>query len=729
MANLTQYKSVSRRESSRAWLEFSPSEIGGFSYRQLALVSVAGLFLELLLIRWVSAEIQVFAYFKNFVLIACYLGFGLGCYLCRRKIHVATLGVALLALTLVVKLPWAPWHDLLRQLPSLVGGLAEVDARGLPSFPHSFSALADIAKTVALIVPLFGVIALVFIPIGQLVGWYLEQAPRGIRGYTVNIVGSLVGILLYTGLCFLNQPPAIWFAVAGALMVWLVWGSPASRWTMIVVFAACVAMTVPTTGGDYRVYWSPYQKLILHPLRVDGETVSYEIYTNDSWYQQMFNLSPEFIAAHPQLFRDVAPAWTPYNLPYKFYPNPGSVLVLGAGSGNDVAAALRNGAQRVVAVEIDPLILRLGRELNFEKPYSSPRVVPVVDDARSYLQNSHEQFDVIMFSLLDSHTTSSYYTNIRIDNYVYTKEAFEAATRLLKPDGLMFVKFYVETPWIAGRLESLSTTVFGRAPLHFQADPFAYSTPGRFFISGSDERIRAALADRELAEYVKSHQKIVTETATLTTDDWPYFYQHEPGIPAAVLIISVVLLLNGWMFLRYSGIAGTALNWHFFFLGAGFMLLESQIISKMALLFGTTWVVNSIVISGLMLLIVVSNGLVEWKPDFGVGIAYAGIFASILISYFIPVDRYFFSSVWLKGITATAVLCLPVLFAGIVFIRSFSAARFEGAALGSNLFGALTGGLLESMSTWTGIRSLLILAALLYLASMVSRSQKIRAAV
>src|SRR5208282_3060970 len=114
-----------------------------------------------------------------------------------------------------------------------------------------------------------------------------------------------------------------------------------------------------TTGGDYRVYWSPYQKLILHPLRVDGETVSYELYTNDSWYQQMFNLSPEFIAAHPQLFRDVAPAWTPYNLPYKFYPNPGSVLVLGAGSGNDVAAALRNGAQRVVAVEIDPLILRL----------------------------------------------------------------------------------------------------------------------------------------------------------------------------------------------------------------------------------------------------------------------------------------------------------------------------------------------------------------------------------
>ena len=106
--------------------------------------------------------------------------------------------------------------------------------------------------------------------------------------------------------------------------------------------------------------------------------------------------------------------WNAYNLPYHFYPHPNSVLVLGAGTGNDVAAALRNGANRVVAVEIDPLILRLGKKLHFEQPYSSDRVIPVLNDARSFLQNDSEQFDLIMFSLLDSHTTSSHFTNIRI---------------------------------------------------------------------------------------------------------------------------------------------------------------------------------------------------------------------------------------------------------------------------------------------------------------------------
>jgi hypothetical protein len=140
----------------------------------------------------------------------------------------------------------------------------------------------------------------------------------------------------------------------------------------------------------------------------------------------------------------------------------------------------------------------------------------------------------------------------------------------------------------------------------------------------------------------------------------------------------------------------------------------------MALLFGTTWVVNSIVIAGLLLLIVGSNLLVEWKPSFPVQIGYAGIFVSLVIAYVIPVERFLFVSLWLKVLTATVVLCLPVFFAGIVFINSFARAQFGGPALGSNLFGALVGGLLESLSMWTGIRSLLIVAGASYLASWIA---------
>jgi len=208
--------------------------------------------------------------------------------------------------------------------------------------------------------------------------------------------------------------------------------------------------------------------------------------------------------------------------------------------------------------------------------------------------------------------------------------------------------------------------------------------------------------------------------ASLTTDDWPYFYQHEPGLPASVIIISVALVILCWMLLRDTGAGLRSTRWHFFFLGAGFLLLEAQIVSKMALLFGTTWIVNSIVISGLLLLIVAANFLVQFVPRFPVGIAYVGIFLTLFVSYAVPLEKLFFAAMWARVLTAMIVLCLPVFFAGIIFVRSFAREGFRGEALGSNLMGSMVGGILESASLWTGIRFLLVLAALLYLASWIA---------
>jgi hypothetical protein len=293
----------------------------------------------------------------------------------------------------------------------------------------------------------------------------------------------------------------------------------------------------------------------------------------------------------------------------------------------------------------------------------------------------------------------------------------QATRRLLKPDGIMVVKFYVETPWIAGRLSSLLEATFGQAPTEVQANASMFATPGRFYIAGSQARINQALAEPALANYVQTHRNFQTTKASLTTDDWPYFYQHEPGLPGSVIILSVVLLLLCWIFLGKSGVIVSSIRWHFFFLGAGFLLLEAQIVSKMALLFGTTWLVNSIVIAGLLTLVVASNFLVQWMPKMPMTIGYVGVLCTIVAGYFVPLDWLFFQSVWVKALAATAVLCLPIFFAGIVFIRSFAHARFSSEALGSNLLGALTGGMLESLSMWTGIRSMLVMAGLLYLAS------------
>ena len=558
-------------------------------------------------------------------------------------------------------------------------------------------------------------IAITFIPVGQLVGWYLEAAPNGIKAYSVNVLASLAGIALYTALCFLNTQPIVWLSVAGLIAVALFWRVPAVRWATLATFVVSIAIASIQSFMNPNVYWSPYQKLAVTPIE-NG----YQLQTNGSWYQSAIDL-PKFLIAHGGKPGDL----NGYDFPYRFAPNPSNTLVLGSGMGNDVAAALRNNSARVTAVEIDPLILALGRKLHPEHPYSSPKVHVVIDDARSYIQNTDDRFDLIVFSLLDSHTTASFFTNIRIDNYVYTREAIDAARRLLTPDGIFIVKFQVQRrPWIAGRLHDLLTATFGYEPLQLEA-VFGETTWGHFFVTGSAPRINAAIiGDPVLAQYIGARTGTPMESVVMTTDDWPYFYQRNPGLPTSVVTISLLLILISLLAAKQIGIGFGSIRLEFFFLGAGFMLLEAQIISRMALLFGTTWLVNSIVIAVLLLLVVVANGVVSSFPKLNVDMAYPAIVITLAINYIIPIQALFFRSFALRATVATIVLCAPVFFAGIVFTKRFAAAGFAAEAIGSNLLGSLAGGIAESLSLWFGFRALLGVAAALYLAAWLQYRKK-----
>ncbi len=708
--------------------EFRPQDLGGFSYRSLVLISLFGLFLELLMIRWVSSEIRIFAYFKNFVLIACFLGFGLGSHLSNRPIRLGVMLLPIAWLALLIKLPFPPLRQLVSELPDYLGAFSSVHIWSVPSMSFTLQSIKTLAGAMAIVVPIFAMIALLFVPVGQLVAWYLERARHGITAYTVNVGASLAGILLYTLLCFYYQPPAVWFLIGGLTLALFLFPLRRLAATALLVFVLCAGLAHISPAGR-TVLWSPYQKLTVSEWRdKDGSVIGHNINTNDSWYQVVINLSSSFVAAHPHLLRGVPIEWNAYNIPYHFVANPPSVLVLGAGTGNDVAAAVRNGAGRVVAVEIDPLILQEGKRLHPEQPYDSPKVHAVLNDARAYVQNSSERFDLILFSLLDSHTTSSHFSNIRIDNYVYTVEALAAAKKLLKPDGLLVMKFWVDRPWIAGRLQASLTQVFGQPPLQLEAEP-SYTTEGSFFISGSEATLRRALANPQLRDYVDGHSKMNITPAPVTTDDWPYFYQEKPGLPVSVALISLIIALvctlavrgTGQLGLTGSSALGHRTHWHFFFLGAAFLLLEAQIVSKMALLFGTTWMVNSVVISALLLLIMLGNTIVSRYPQIPVLLPFAGIWISVLVAYFTPLESLLFESFWLRAAAGGIVLCLPVLFASLIFIRSFSAVGFQGVALGSNLIGALMGGLAESLSMATGLRSLALVAGLFYLAAFLFR--------
>jgi len=713
-----------RKDSAEPMASFGSFQLPlDFSYRQLLVVSLLGLYFEMLMIRWLSSEIRIFAYYKNLVLIACFLGFGLGCALCRRRVHPIATALPILFFTVFIAAPLPGMHDAVVNLTTLIGTTSQVLIWGLSGVPEALD-YTSLAAAIVAVASFFACIVFIFVPIGQVVGSMLETAPRGPLGYTVNVVGSLVGILLYTLICFLYQPPAIWFLV-GALLFGAVFVR--QRKAVLMFLGSCLLVAAALTvwvDKTSKVYWSPYQKLAVTPVWNKNEIVVYWLNTNDSFYQQIIDLSPEFLARHKGPLAGEDMSWNPYNVPYRFLSSPQSVLVLGAGMGNDVAAAVRNTSAAITAVEIDPLILKLGEALHFERPYQSPRVRIINDDARSYIQNSADKFDLILFSLLDSHTTASSYSNIRIDNFVYTGEALARAREMLNPNGLMIVKFQVGPDWIGERLSGLIQQTFRRAPFQVRIES-RYGTGGSFFIIGSAEVMRQISENPNLA----SHISLAHEShATLTTDDWPYFYQKQRGLPAAVLGMGGFLICLSWYMIqrimrRQRSESSPMWSLHFFLLGAGFMLLEAQIVSKMALLFGTTWVVNSIVISGLLVLIVISNLVFERWPTFPLAVPYGGIALSLILAYFIPLHALLFQSLRLRIATATLLLCIPILFAGMVFVRSFSEMRFSGVALGWNLFGAVLGGLLETVSQATGMRALALMVVGLYLGSWIARSR------
>ena len=362
-------------------------------------------------------------------------------------------------------------RKLITNLSSFIGWFSDIHIFGRAYFTGNFLwGLSSAAIAMSIVIALFGLLAITFIPLGQFVGWYLENSKKGVVAYSVNLIASIIGIWLFTGLSFISSPPIVWFSLLGILLLVYFWSLPKYRIPLILFFSVMFAFFVigtqnkqwwgeqswkgslpaeyQLTPGPAKTLWSPYQKLTIIPLLKNGETVRYILNTNDSWYQQIIDLSDSAISKNPELYAgDIPVQYIQYNLPYQFFKNPPSVLIAGAGMGNDAAAALRNGAERVTAVEIDPLIYTEGKELHFEKPYNSDRVKVFVDDARSFIQNTKETYNMVVFSILNSQTTNSYYTNIRLDNYVYTLEAMLATKRLLKPEGLFVLSFSSERPW------------------------------------------------------------------------------------------------------------------------------------------------------------------------------------------------------------------------------------------------------------------------------------------
>jgi hypothetical protein len=558
-------------------------------------------------------------------------------------------------------------------------------------------------------IPLFAAAALAFIAcampfvaLGQALARAMDQHER-LVAYGWDIAGSLCGTLVFSMSQLLQLPPWLWPPLLMVLWSFLFVRSWPAR--SAYVAAGAVFLFFFNSPHEYR--WSPY-----YFVQYRQEETGLRVWVNSSFHQLAIDFTADDAALRPMQAEMLAKFGVPYDLYRQHHGGrgPQRVAILGAGSGNDVYVALQQGVEEIVAVEIDPVILALGREANRARPYDAPRVRTVLDDARHFLRTTEERFDMVILGTLDSQTLLSGHANLRLDNYVYTRESFEDIKRVLHEDGMMAAYYSVFKPWLYGRIYSTVRAAFGdRSQMLPMRSTFLFNT---VVVAGPGIE---ALADN--AETVSRFGG-----AQPATDDWPYIYLERPTVAPVYLNLGafvLALILAVYVALRRMH-APTGLHANFFLLGVGFTLMESAAIVRLALVFGSTWRVSAIVFAAVLLMIFVANWMVLRGMAPSLRSAWAGLFIAVAINAGLPVQALFGLPLVLRLLAAASLIGVPVYFAALCFSHLFRREPKTGYPLGINLIGAMAGGWFEYLSMLTGMRAIWIIVLLVYAGALMA---------
>ena len=657
------------------------------------------LFVELALIRWQSSVLPFLAFYKNFSLLACFVGLGLGYALATRD-----------RIPLLIVLPLFAWQfafmTVMRYVPGQPISINPVNEQLTVGL--SLGNIFRLLFLYQMLAVVFLLTAVTFIPVGQLCGRLMERRTK-LRAYGLNLLGSLLGVLLMLTASFLWTPPLAWFAVCFAAILFFSAKSPAS---MIVGIAGAVACTVvlawPVNPLWNRVY-SPYQLLEIGRDDVTGLTL---ITAEGHYHQRIFDFSDPKSSRLVNVRRY-------YDFPYAAQPKLANVAVVGAGTGNDVAAAVRAGARHVEAIEIDPAIQLTGDLSHPEKPYSNPHVHAVIDDARSFLRTTDQTFDLIVYGLLDSHTLLSQGSSVRLDSFVYTVQGIREARARLKSDGMLSLSFCVVADDLGRKIFLTLQEAFGRPPICVQA---GYDN-SIIFLESNDPAWTLPAKTIEDAGFVDKTAFYANPSlqADVSTDDWPFFYMPRRIYPLSYLImVAEVVVLALFVAGNYLPQRPQLSHLSFFFLGAGFMLIETKGITEMGLAFGNTWQVIGIVIAGILTMGFMGNCLVAWLNIRRPLVPYLCLFAALALGWQVAQSGGF-ASTPLGRLETAVVLTVPMLFSGIVFSTLLSSKGQVSSMMAMNLLGAICGGLLEYNSMYFGFRFLYLMAIGCYLLAFVSQ--------
>jgi SAM-dependent methyltransferase len=664
------------------------------------LASFLVLFLEVALIRWMPAHVRLLSYFSNFILLASFLGIGIGCLLAPARVRLFA------------------WFPLLQAIVIAIVYFFKLEVTVPASGDIFFSSGTDekqvLVETTLLLPVLFIIVAALFVTVAQRMAKEMSALPP-LRAYTINIFGSLAGVVAFAVMSWQELSPTWWFGVAfaaGAPLIMIEEGpSPAGR-LRAAMHAALLVMSVGMVHMlSGAAIWSPYYKITVEQRPT--ETV---VEVNNIFHQSIAQVD------HKEYF---------YQWPYMAFGNSfKNVLILGAGSGTDVAAALRHGVEHVDAVEIDPVIIRLGKAYHPDHPYDDPRVTVINDDARHFLRTTTKKYDLVVFALIDSLTLQSSFSGVRLESYMFTEESFREVKDHLAPDGVLVIYNYFRERWLVDRLANTAAAAFGE-------DPYVHVHQERSYLGilMAGPRLHLlktppAIPDQVLAfgqSHAPSPAHMLTRDPAIepATDDWPFLYMKERNLPGHyAAVIAMILAFSGiavFATLRLQPGSGGAWSWQFFLLGAGFMLLETKAIIQFALLWGSTWVVASLAIAAVLTMALVGNFVVSRveirRPEL-VGVV---LVALLLLNYFIPIGKIGFENRALESLFYAVLEFSPIVCAGLLFGSAIKRSTSVARDYGTNLLGAMVGGAAEYASLVTGFRVLLFIIAACYIGAVLAR--------
>jgi hypothetical protein len=646
---------------------------------RLLLTSATILFVELLLIRWVPANVRYVGFFSNFLLMASFLGIGLGILLGRRGARWSLVVFPVLLFAVVTIVIRSQLNIEIVSENELFFGLAE-------------SGAADTRPDVLILV--VALVAAVMAALAMPLGPLLKSMPP-LRAYAIDIGGSMVGIAGFTLLSAAGTPPIVWFAVVAVLVTLLVLGTKVNVWSLVTLASVlAILWGVSAPRETTREIWSPYYRINTFQA---GE--KQHINVNGIPHQALHPIDSAKEEFYEQIYR-----W----FPDKTFEN---VLVVGAGSGTDTAIALSRGAEHVDAVEIDPAIQQIGIEDHPNQPYADPRVTRYVNDGRAFLRGNDNKYDLIIFALPDSLTLVSQAANIRLESFLFTEEAFGSVRDHLTDDGVFVLYNYYRQNWLVNKLATMLTDAFGSEPiLRTWSNVKAALAAGPLVSS-----LNGAPPPGDASDPIPDPGAIQPRPAT---DDWPFLYLLVPFVADYYLVALAIILVGALVAVALAAKAtGTGVRRfspHFFVLGTAFLLLETRSLVSFSLLFGTTWLVNALaffaILASVLLAIFINARFHFRRPVW----LYVGLFVSLAISFLLPPESLLIDPPWLRYTLAAALAFAPVFFANLVFSYSFRDTRTADMAFASNLLGAMVGGALEYLALITGYQALLLVVALLY---------------